>query len=151
MPSTDGQRGRVWARAPGRVNLIGDHTDYTGGLVLPMAIDRGTVVELDRAGHAVVLDSADEDDPAVIELGEVDPAQVEPRWARFVAAVVHEVRPSVGGTGTVRTDLPVGAGLASSAALEVALALASGSRGRPSSWPWPASGPSRLPLGSHAA
>ncbi|MCA1694894.1 MAG: galactokinase family protein, partial [Actinobacteria bacterium] len=42
---------RLTARAPGRVNLIGDHTDYTGGLVLPMAIDRVTTVSLERGGR----------------------------------------------------------------------------------------------------
>jgi galactokinase len=120
---------RVRAHAPGRVNLIGDHTDYTGGLVLPMAIDRGTTVVLEHTGDRVVLESADEVEPAVVGLGVGDPRPVSPPWARFVAAVVREVRPSVGGVGMVRTDLPIGAGLASSAALEVALALALGFEG----------------------
>jgi galactokinase len=113
------------------VNLIGDHTDYTGGLVLPMAIDRRTTVLLDRTGDKVVLESADEEEPAVVDLGVRDAAGVTPWWARFVAGVIQEVRPSAGGVGRVRTDLPIGAGLASSAALEVALALALGFEGSP--------------------
>ena len=48
----------IRASAPGRVNLIGDHTDYTGGLVLPMAVDRHTVIEGDQGGNEVVLPKA---------------------------------------------------------------------------------------------
>ena len=55
-----------------------------------------------------------------------DPASVEPAWARYVAGVVAQVRPADGFDGTVRTTLPVGVGLSSSAALEVAVALAIG-------------------------
>ena len=122
---------RVRARAPGRVNLIGDHTDYTGGLVLPMAIERGTTVVLERIGTRVVLESADEDEPAMVGLDVGDPSGVSPPWARYVAGVVREVRPAEGGVGAVRSDLPIGAGLASSAALEVSLALALGFDGPP--------------------
>ena len=117
---------RVRAHAPGRVNLIGDHNDYTGGLVLPMALERGTTVVLERTGERVVLESADEPSPAVVDLDVAEPASVTPEWARYVAGVVWAVRPSSGGVGAVRTDLPLGAGLASSAALEVAVALALG-------------------------
>jgi galactokinase len=106
----------VVARAPGRVNLIGDHTDYTGGLVLPMAIDLETVVEGERAGHDVVLTSDDERDA---------------QWTRYVDGVVAEVRPVRGFIGRVRTTIPIGAGLSSSAALEVAVALALGFDGTP--------------------
>ncbi|MDQ3575034.1 MAG: galactokinase [Actinomycetota bacterium] len=121
----------VRAHAPGRVNLIGDHTDYTGGLVLPMAIDRGTTVSLERGGRRLVLESADEEQPAVVDLDIADPSAASPAWARFVAGVVKEMHPPIGGVGTVHTDLPIGAGLSSSAALEVALALALGFDGPP--------------------
>ena len=121
---------KVIARAPGRVNLIGDHTDYTGGLVLPMAIDRWTEIELETGVPWIELVSADEDEPAFLPLDEPrDPSTVRPAWARYVAGVAEVVRPETGGVGFVRTDIPIGAGLSSSAALEVAVALALGFRG----------------------
>lgn len=116
----------VTAVAPGRVNLIGDHTDTTGGLALPMAIDLATTISGTQGGDRVVLISNDQDDPAVVALGVEDPSALEPDWARYVAGVVAELRPAEGFTGSVSTTLPVGAGLSSSAALEVALALALG-------------------------
>jgi galactokinase len=121
----------IRAVAPGRVNLIGDHTDHTGGLVLPMAIDLGTTVEGERGGDAVELRSDWSDDPAVVPIHAPDPSEVEPPWARYVAGVVAEVRPATGFRGTVTTSLPVGAGLSSSAALEIAVALALGADGPP--------------------
>jgi galactokinase len=121
----------VRARAPGRVNLIGDHTDYTGGYALPMAVDRYTVVDLMPGGDAVELRSDVEPDAAVVPIDTVDPSDVAPGWARYVAGVVAVVRPTAGGRGTVTTTLPVGAGLSSSAALEVAVALALGFQGPP--------------------
>ena len=121
----------VSAWAPGRVNLIGDHTDYTGGLVLPMAVDLGTTVELVRGGDVVELRSAHEVEPARVPLEVDDPSSVSPAWARYVAGVVAEARPREGGTGTVSSTLPIGAGLSSSAALEVATALALGGDGPP--------------------
>jgi galactokinase len=119
----------VVAYAPGRVNVIGDHTDYTGGLVLPMAIEFGTTVTLERGGPDVLLSSDDHPEPARLRLPVVAPEAVQPPWARYVAGVVAELRPAVGGRGTVRTTLPLGAGLSSSAALEVAVALALGFEG----------------------
>jgi galactokinase len=123
--------GTVTAVAPGRVNLIGDHTDHTGGLALPMAIDRATTVTGVPGGARVELVSADEPEPAVVALDVDDPAAAEPAWARYVAGVVAELRPERGFTGRVATTLPLGAGLSSSAALEVAVALALGATGGP--------------------
>jgi galactokinase len=102
---------RVEAFAPGRVNLIGEHTDYSGGLVLPIAIELGVTVRADPAdGLALESDRANEG------------------WFRYVEAVAAELaelgRPDVGLRGHVTSDLPTGAGLSSSAALEVAVALA---------------------------
>lgn len=123
---------QVRAFAPGRVNVIGDHTDYTGGFVLPCAIDRGTTVTLERSSQPVLsLRSLSEPAPAEVKLPVGDPAAVTPRWARYVAGVAAEVGATTGGVGFVETTLPVAAGLSSSAALEVALALALGHTGSP--------------------
>ncbi len=124
------------AHSPGRVNLIGDHTDYNAGVALPMAIDLGTTVTFvpDGGGRVVLrsdLDAAPADVDVDVALHPERLRSVEPRWARYVAAVVAAVRPGHGGQGTVTTTLPVGAGLSSSAALEVATALVLGFEGDP--------------------
>lgn len=116
----------ITAHAPGRVNLIGDHTDYSGGLVCPMAVDLGTTVVFEPGRPTVELRSASEDGAAVIPLDIVDASSVSPPWARYVAGVVAVLRPLVGGRGSVTTTLPVGGGLSSSAALEVSVAVALG-------------------------
>jgi galactokinase len=121
--------GTVTAVAPGRVNLIGEYTDIADGLVLPLAIDLGTTVTGTRGGDRVVLTSADEPHPAVVHLDVADPAAATPAWARYVAGVVAELRPTEGFVGHITTTLPVGAGLSSSAALEVSVALALGFEG----------------------
>lgn len=119
----------IHVRAPGRVNLIGEHTDYTGGLVLPMTIDRWTEIIASPAVD-VMLTSADELEPAVLSVNVDDLEAVRPHWAKYVAGVVAEMRPKTGINGTVTTTIPIGAGLSSSAALEVAVALALGFEGK---------------------
>jgi len=119
------------AFAPGRVNLIGDHVDYAGGFVLPMAVQLGTTVEVTEGGDTIRLRSDDDEAPVDLPLVVGDPASVEPRWGRYVAGVVAELRPRRGAEGLVRTTLPIGAGLSSSASLEVAVALALGFEGTP--------------------
>lgn len=121
----------VVARAPGRVNLIGDHTDYTGGYVLPMAIDRWTTVTGEHFGTVVALRSEQEPEDVEVPLAVADPASIEPVWGRYVAGVVAELRPGVGFSGRVSSTVPVGSGLSSSAALEVSVALALGATGSP--------------------
>jgi galactokinase len=121
----------ITAVAPGRVNIIGDHTDYTGGLVLPMAIHLATTITGVREGNEVRLTSADEPLPAIVPIDVADPTSCDPMWARYVAGVVKAVGPASGFTGTVSTTVPIGAGLSSSAAFEVALALALGASGSP--------------------
>ena len=118
--------------APGRVNLIGDHTDYTGGLVFPMAIDRGTTIEFVRGGSTIELRSDAED--AAIRIGlpvDGDPSEVTPRWGSYVAAMARELGATTGIEGTVTSTIPAGAGLSSSAALECAVGLALGFEGSP--------------------
>ena len=113
--------------APGRVNLIGEHTDYTGGLVFPMAIDRWTTIDYDVAGSGIVLDSADEDGTVSIALGKSFDAAMTPSWGKYVGAVASLLDSPRTISGHVSTTIPVGAGLSSSAALEIAVALALGS------------------------
>jgi galactokinase len=118
------------------VTLIGDHTDYNEGVSLPMAVDLGTeVCFAPDDGLRVVLRAAGEPDLADVDIHvPLDPAalaEVQPRWARYVAGVVAAVRPTAGGRGTVEGTVPVGSGLASSASLQVALALALGFRAEP--------------------
>jgi galactokinase len=96
--------------APGRVNLIGEHTDYSGGLVLPIALDLGLTLIVEATAGPTRVHSPD---------GEVD------RYASAMAAELDVLgRPPVGINGRLETTLPIGAGLSSSAALEVALGLA---------------------------
>ena len=112
--------------APGRVNLIGEHTDYTGGLVFPMAIDRWTTIDYDVTGSGIVLDSADEDGTVSIALTQPFDAAMAPSWGKYVGAVASLLDSPRGVSGHVSTTIPVGAGLSSSAALEIAVALALG-------------------------
>ena len=118
----------VVARAPGRVNLIGEHTDTTFGLCLPIAIDHAVEIAYtpDASRSDIVLTSDTEAEPATIALGVSDASAVQPAWARYIAGVVQQVRPAFGGSGHVTSTLPAGVGLSSSAALEVACALAFG-------------------------
>lgn len=114
--------------APGRVNLIGEHTDYNDGFVLPMAIDRHVGVAFTAREDGVVRAHApDFGESATIELDRLDPPRHD-GWARYVAGVCwtfagdgHALR---GMDLVIRGDVPVGAGLSSSAALEMALARA---------------------------
>ncbi len=122
---------RTWA--PGRVNLIGEHTDYTGGLTLPMAIQLGTTVEYEPSSEPLIRLESDQDPREAWVRLPVDGLRpsADASWVRFVAAVAAQVGPAHGGRGRVRSTVPLGAGLSSSAALEVALALALGFRGSP--------------------
>lgn len=110
------------------MNLIGDHTDYTGGLVFPMAVDRWTDIRF-RPADRVHLVSADEPDPVSLPLVVDDPTAVSPAWARYVAGVIAEMRPARGIEGSITTTIPIGAGMSSSHALQVAVALALGFEG----------------------
>jgi galactokinase len=120
---------RMRAHAPGRVNLIGDHTDYAGGLAMPMAIDLGTTILGETHGDRIVLRSKQADEPAALPLTVAQPEAIEPSWARYVAGVVAELSPDRGFIGVVDSTVPLGSGLASSAALEIAVALALGYEG----------------------
>jgi galactokinase len=122
----------VQAFAPGRVNLIGEHTDYNDGLCLPFAVERGITVTAEPAPGAAIEAHADDlGERDGFELGaERSPAEGEPAdgWRLFVrgaAAELGEAGIELRGCHlTIAGDLPLGAGLSSSAALCVALCLA---------------------------
>jgi galactokinase len=111
----------MFVRAPGRVNLIGDHTDYQDGWCLPMAIDRDIVVGFaPRSDAAIAVQSLDD--------GVVPADASEPPWMRTVAAVdsllAARGRVPTGFDAAVASTIPIGSGLSSSAAFEVAITLA---------------------------
>ncbi|MDQ7844801.1 MAG: galactokinase [Armatimonadota bacterium] len=113
--------------APGRVNLIGEHTDYNAGLVLPAAIERALVVAADAGGGPRIRLYAAAFD-AVAEFSADAPGEASlPRWARYAQGVaVYLVLRGIvlrGLDAVVAGDLPIGSGLSSSAAFEVAVAL----------------------------
>jgi galactokinase len=119
-------------RSPGRVNLIGDHTDYTGGLVLPMAIDRYTTISGTRTPSKIRLHSQNEPEIVEFELPISSPEKITPSWGRYVAGVAAEMQNRAQGfEGEISCTIPIGAGLSSSAALEVATALALGDTSTP--------------------
>jgi galactokinase len=115
-------------RAPGRVNLIGEHTDYNDGFVMPMALERAVRIALvPDDTPRVRLWSEQFAERAEFALGQT-PGDATPHWLQYpmaVAAVLAEQGlPLRGFRGVVDGDVPVGAGLSSSAACEVAAALA---------------------------
>ena len=114
--------------APGRVNLIGDHIDYSGGMVLPMALDRGTVILArtrdDTSIRAVSL-NRDGQVHADITTTDLNPAH---DWFSYVMGVIHVLAEDgytlpLGMDLLVGGDIPDGAGLSSSASLELAAAV----------------------------
>src|SRR5215470_2288063 len=109
---------------------MGDHTDYNEGLVLPLAIDRETVIEARPTGDGRVRVRSEGHD-GVVDVaadGGDDPRTVEPAWGRAVAGVVAALaargRGAAGIDAEVRSTVPEGSGLSSSAAFEVAVGLA---------------------------
>lgn len=117
-----------WARAPGRVNLIGEHTDYNDGFVLPMAIDRDICVAFrpreDRAVRLWSLDFAQASEFSLHAIAR-DPSAPWSNYVRGVAWVLADRGVRLRGMdAAVQGTVPIGAGLSSSAALEVAAGLA---------------------------
>lgn len=122
-----GQRPFLTIRAPGRVNLIGEHTDYNDGFVLPMAIDRAIWIALrPRSDRRVLLHSLDLDPTTDFALDDFQ--HTHGGWTEYVKGVAWALQeaglPLQGWEGVCAGDIPVGAGLSSSAALELAVARA---------------------------
>ncbi len=124
------------ASAPGRVTVIGDHTDYNGGLSLPIAIDLATKVTFTpKPGSFLVGIESDQfpDEPLEIALDTVGTVAwgVVAAHSHLASALLRVRRPTSGGAVRVTSTLPVGAGLSSSAAFSVALLLALGHSDNP--------------------
>ncbi len=123
-----GRAPEVIAAAPGRVNLIGEHTDYNDGFVFPMAIDFTVRVAVSRRKdshvHFYSVDFKDRKRAALPSLR----FRKEDRWANYPKGIINALaargHPMSGMDITIHGDIPQGAGLSSSAALEIATALA---------------------------
>jgi galactokinase len=118
----------VWA-APGRVNLIGEHTDYNDGFVLPLALAQQTVAAaaVSSDGRTRVRSLQEPEDVVTFAAAEVEPGEVD-GWGSYVAGVAWALRSSDHRLAdldiVVDSNVPVGAGLSSSAAIECAVAKA---------------------------
>ncbi len=119
----------IKVQAPGRVNLIGEHTDYNDGFVLPAAIDKKTTVWLEPNGSPMDcrVRSRDLDDAFSFSLAGVHPLP-DHHWGNYVMGVVDELQ-KLGGTIAgfnleLTSNVPIGGGLSSSAALECSVAVA---------------------------
>ena len=113
-------------RAPGRVNLIGEHTDYNEGFVLPMAIDREVRITLrPRADRRVAVVSLDLNERGEFDLDSLERGE---GWLEYLKGVAHELQIAnyklEGWDGVITGDVPRGAGLSSSAAVEMVTARA---------------------------
>ena len=122
----DGKTGNVYA-SPGRINLIGEHTDYNGGFVFPGAIDKGIMCEIRPNGtNKVMAYSIDLKDRVEFDID--DEKGPKASWARYLYGIVQEMKKrgvDVKGFNTAFAgDVPLGAGLSSSAALESCYAFA---------------------------
>ncbi len=122
-----GQAPTHLVRAPGRVNLIGEHTDYNDGFVMPLAIDRATWIALrPRPDDSVRLFSLDHDEEAVFSARAPERAAMS--WREYPKGVAFALTSAgyelKGWEGVTLCDVPMGAGLSSSASFELAVALA---------------------------
>jgi galactokinase len=127
---TFGRAPEIVTRAPGRIEFIGNHTDYNGGTVLGAAIDRGVWVALARRDDAVRRFASDQR-PGVVQLPAASQAKVTgtDNWVNYPLGVISALpafglRAPAGFDYYAASDLPLGAGLSSSAAIELASALA---------------------------
>ena len=118
----------VLVRAPGRANLIGEYTDVNEGWVLPVALQLATVLAGRTGGGVLRLRSLDLPDEGTVEIDLASGRGPSDGWGRYATAVVEVLREQGravrGFDGVLASDVPIGAGLSSSAALEVAVALA---------------------------
>mgnify|MGYP000316820045 FL=1 len=121
----DGKTGNIYA-SPGRINIIGEHTDYNGGFVFPGAIDKGIMCEIRPNGtNKVMAYSIDLKDRVEFDIN--DEKGPKASWARYIYGIIQEMKKlgvDVKGFNTAFAgDVPLGAGLSSSAALESCFAF----------------------------
>lgn len=120
----------VTSRAPGRIEFIGNHTDYNGGMVMGVAVDRGVTLEAGlHEGSKVRITTTHGETAIEIDLAKIVPQKGTRVWANYVLGVLSVMRErgmklSQGVEMHVQSDLPSGAGLSSSAALELSVGLA---------------------------
>lgn len=122
----DGKTGNIYF-SPGRINLIGEHTDYNGGFVFPGAVDTGIMAEVRPNGlETIMCYSIDLKDRVEFKVN--DPVGPRTSWARYIYGIVQEMKKlgvEVKGFNTAFSgDVPLGAGMSSSAALESCFAYA---------------------------
>lgn len=115
-------------RAPGRVNLIGEHTDYNQGFVLPMAIDRGTAVAIaGRPDRKLQIRSLNVNDSCELDLNQLGQGR-KGKWTDYIegvcVALMEQGMTLTGANIILKSDVSIGGGLSSSAALEVSLGMA---------------------------
>src|SRR5262245_16271208 len=117
-----GKTPRIFS-APGRVNIIGEHTDYNDGFVLPIAIDRRTYVACaPRGNRKVRVHSKNLNDCAEFELDDPQPPPKQSWFAHIfgIAQTLAHLRVSMSGADLlIESEVPIGSGLSSSAALEI--------------------------------
>jgi galactokinase len=118
----------VIVRAPGRANLLGEHTDYNDGFVLPIAIDRSVLLATaSRADRRVVLGALDLGRSTEFDLDGIERSASQP-WSNYQRGVAHLLLARgyrLGGmTALLASDIPIGSGLSSSAAVEMAMGYA---------------------------
>ena len=114
-------------RSPGRINIIGEHTDYNEGFVLPAAIDKSIYVAISkRTDNQINLFAGDFNESFTTETGHIKPASIQ--WPNYILGVVDQLQKqghAISGFNLVIDgDIPIGAGLSSSAALECAVVFA---------------------------
>ncbi len=121
-----GERPFIVIRAPGRVNLIGEHTDYNDGFVLPMAIDRAVWLALrPRKDGQVLALSLEQNAPVDFSLSDIQRSSGWGEYVKGMAKMLLDTGANLRGwEGVLTSDVPVGSGLSSSAALEMAVGCA---------------------------
>ncbi len=118
---------QLTVKAPGRINLIGEHTDYNEGFVMPAAIQKAATVNIEqRTDRSIHLFAEDLQDTYILSLDTV--TQSSKDWANYIIGVIAQFQKvsniPKGFTLRLKSDVPIGAGLSSSAAIECAVAFA---------------------------